>query len=152
MNKSQKTNNVHTGYRINNCPFHLQHVSVFFMIPSSERFVEKTRTEVHISKLKTLQREVTPLYSSAGTEGRQRYSSYPFTTRHQKEVHNQHHAPTTFPAKRSDNYCTICWVCLETSLDDENLTPPQGFDTWASQSGGSHYNDYTIPAPLKIMV
>ena len=40
----------------------------------------------------------------------------------------------------------------ETSLDDENLTPPQGFDPQASQAVGSHYNDHTIPAPFKIVV
>jgi len=130
MNKSQKTNNVHTGYRINNCPFHLQHASVFFMRPYSERFVEKTHTEVQISKLKILQGKVTLWYSYAGTEGRWRYRSYPSTTRHQKEVHDQHHAPTTFPTERPNNYCTVGWVHLETSLDDENLTPPQGFDPW----------------------
>jgi hypothetical protein len=48
---------------------------------------------------------------------------YPFATWHQKEVRNQHHAPTTFPAERPNNYRTVGWVRLEISLDDENLTP-----------------------------
>lgn len=108
--------------------------------------------EVRISKLKILQGKVTTLYSYAGTEGRRRYSSYPFKTRHQNEVHNQQHAPTTFPAKRTNNYCTVGWVHIETSLDGENLTPPQGFDRRASQAVWSHYDDYTIPAPFKIVL
>ena len=90
---------------------------------------------------------VIPRFTYAGTEGKWRYRSTPFTTSALEGVGDQHHAPAALPrGKARYPLYSRLGKLQDRSVRLRKISPPSRFDPRTVEPVASRYTDCTIPA------